>query len=377
MRNGDYTLEIAYTGAGAPILTVPVRIGPAPWRFTLLAALAFVALAAVLRLVLRLERFERLQYRLQKFAFVLRRRLTGVNFRTEPTEPAIAELTGRTLLNRYEIQKAVAHGGFSTVYAAIDHLTGEKAAIKQLRSPLGKVRERFAKEVATLRSIRHPNVVPVIDSWIDANGEACLAMPFLDGPTLRDTLRESPVAPARTAQVVRGIGSALAEMHARGIVHRDLKPENVILAAVSAHETTPVLIDFGIATLYQGRDRSSATLTMAGSLQYMAPECLTGHYSTTTDVYSLSVMTLEMLTLKGSAIWKSDSMTLRSWNNCGAHSGGSSLNALRTLLPKSWRRPSIHRKTGRKRAVGLKESSACYRLRQAVSLPASHLTPKL
>ena len=54
-------------------------------------------------------------------------------------------------------------------------------------------------------------------------------MPFLNGQTLRAALEEGPLALPRAARIIRQIGSALADVHARGIVHRDLKPENVIL----------------------------------------------------------------------------------------------------------------------------------------------------
>jgi len=109
-------------------------------------------------------------------------------------------------------------------------------------------------------------------------------------------LRSGPLGLDKAAGVVCGVGAALIEMHARGIVHRDLKPENIILTG--SDECTPVLIDFGIAGLRDRQGRLSVTRTMAGSFLYMAPECVTGHYSTATDVYSFAVLTLEILTLK-------------------------------------------------------------------------------
>jgi len=140
--------------------------------------------------------------------------------------------------------------------------------------------------------------VPVLESWIDAGGEACLAMPYLDGPTLRQELRRGPLAPARAAGMIRMLGAALAEIHRHGIVHRDLKPENIILTRTASGAEVPVVIDFGNAGLRWAYAELSLTQTLAGSLQYMAPEGLTGHYSPATDVYSFGVVILEMLSGK-------------------------------------------------------------------------------
>src|ERR1017187_6822229 len=91
----------------------------------------------------------------------------------------------------------------------------------------------------------------------------------------------------------RQLGSALADVHTRGIVHRDLKPENVILL-----EEQAVIIDFGTAGVRPGENELAATTLMSGSFHYMAPERLTGHYSPASDVFSLAVIILEILTGK-------------------------------------------------------------------------------
>jgi serine/threonine protein kinase len=107
-----------------------------------------------------------------------------------------------------------------------------------------------------------------------------------------------PLAPDRVARIVRKLGSALAEVHGRGIVHRDLKPENVILVRAAPEGERPILIDFGMASLRGAENRMWNTTLLGGSLHYMPPERLTGHYSQASDTYSFGVMILEMLSGK-------------------------------------------------------------------------------
>ncbi len=189
------------------------------------------------------------------------------------------------------------------VYEARDLQDGAaRLAIKVLNrnsKQEGWVRDRFAHEVAALRSVRHPGVVSILDSWISPSGEPCLAMPFVNGQTLRAVLDDGPLSLSRAAEIIQQLGSALADVHARGIVHRDLKPENMILAGDQI-----VIIDFGTAGLKSAENELAATTLMSGSFHYMAPERLTGHYSPASDVFSLGVIILEMLTGKRLAALK-------------------------------------------------------------------------
>jgi serine/threonine-protein kinase len=210
--------------------------------------------------------------------------------------------SGKTLAGQYDVIQALARSGFSVVYEARDRQTGGRVALKVLlptAQDRGWARDQFAREVAALRSIEHPGVVPVLDSWVTAAGEPCLVMAFLDGPTLRAALRGGPLLVERAARIVGQLGRALSEVHARGIVHRDLKPENLILLWAGADEEQPVLIDFGTAAFRAGPGNELARTTLlAGSFQYLPPERLTGYYSPASDTYSFAVMILEMLTGK-------------------------------------------------------------------------------
>jgi len=122
-------------------------------------------------------------------------------------------------------------------------------------------------------------------------------MPFLEGRTLREALRQSRFSPDRAAVLVRQLGSAIAANHETGMVHRDLKPENLMLTRDS-QPIQVVIIDFGTAGLRGAESQLAATTLLAGSFHYMAPERLTGHYAPASDTFAFAVIILEMATGK-------------------------------------------------------------------------------
>jgi ligand-binding sensor domain-containing protein len=305
LRENAYSLEVGYTGNGpSAVAAYPFRIGAGgasgSWRWPIGL---LIAAGALVPLVRRTPWFERFVFRMQHALFLLRRRYGHRRLRGRSVGLASGDdYSGRTLAGRYHLSRIVSRGGFSVVYEARDLRDGNaRLAVKVLnRSSAedGWVRDRFAHEVAALRSVEHPGVVRVLDSWVSARGEPCLAMPFLDGMTLRAALSQVPFEPARVGRIVRRLGDALSEVHGRGIIHRDLKPENLMLLWPGTDGEQPVIIDFGTAGLRTGENELAATTLMSGSFHYMAPERLTGHYSAATDVFSFGVMILEMLTGK-------------------------------------------------------------------------------
>jgi hypothetical protein len=295
-----YRLEVAYTGQGpAPELQFEFRLGPAATRLTWLWLTAIpLGLVAIALAAGRIPALQGLNYHANKAVFLLRLRLSA-----RSADPSGArDYTGSTLLGRYRLMRSISRGGFSVVYEARDlKRESSPVAVKVLNASSRDeswVRDRFAYEVAALRSVDHPGVSPILDSWVSPAGEPCLVMPFLEGPTLRTEMAAGPLSRDRVARIVRKLGSALAEVHRRGIVHRDLKPENVILWKFAPEGERPILIDFGMASLRGTENRMWNTTLLGGSLHYMAPERLTGHYSQASDLYSFGVVILEMLSGK-------------------------------------------------------------------------------
>ncbi len=295
LATGAYRLEIAYTAnQPAAALTYHFRVDTFwtrwPWGWILGGAGGLGALGWLMR---RTVWVERVRYR---FA----RRLHRSRHRASPAEFVRAIKVDQTVGRYYRLERVLATGGLSTVYDGLDTRTSQRVAVKLLEGSTAEtpwVKERYAREVTALRTVQHPGVLPLLDAWIEPDGQPCMVTPLLLGPTLRELLRTGPLAEVHAAELTGQLGSALAEVHRRGIVHRDLKPENVLVTSRDGHRQA-VLIDFGNAAPF-GRDEGLAqTKVLAGTVYYMAPEQFSMHYSAASDVYSLGVVILEMLTGK-------------------------------------------------------------------------------
>jgi len=195
----------------------------------------------------------------------------------------------------------IGQGGMGAVFRAWDVRLERDVAIKVVRSELlsdPDLRERFRRESQIVARLQHPSIVTVFDYGTLTDGAAFLVMEFVPGEDLRQLLkRERQLAPERTADLLSGIAGGVESAHKAGILHRDLKPENILLPESG---TGPKVVDFGVAKL-TGTRTGGGTITNAGTIvgtpSYMAPEQLRGEgVDARSDVFSLGVMTFEMLT---------------------------------------------------------------------------------
>jgi eukaryotic-like serine/threonine-protein kinase len=200
------------------------------------------------------------------------------------------------LKERYSLMRELGRGGMATVYLAQDLKHRREVAIKVLDPELGAAlgNERFLREIELTAGLTHPNILPLYDSGIAAN-QLYYVMPYIQGPTLRESLARKHRLPLEEALfIAKGVSDALAFAHAKGIVHRDIKPENILLQ--NGH---PFVADFGIAR--PASLPASATLTRTGlalgTPAYMSPEQATGDaVDSRADIYSLGSVLFEMLT---------------------------------------------------------------------------------
>src|SRR5580765_6047544 len=214
-----------------------------------------------------------------------------------PTPMANENLAGRTIAG-YRLLERVGEGGTAEVYRA-EHGDRGACAFKVLRERLRgdpTVVKRFLREAGYGSRVVHPGVVRTYD-FGEADGLYYLALEWATGEPLADYLhRESPLAPADAAPLVRQLADALAAAHAAGIIHRDLKPENIMY---DPRTRSVKLLDFGIARDAEQppEERLTKTGFFVGTLQYVAPEALSGELvDGRADIYSLAKITYYMLT---------------------------------------------------------------------------------
>jgi serine/threonine-protein kinase len=213
-------------------------------------------------------------------------------------------LIGKTLAGKYRVEARLSVGGMGTVYRGTHILMDKTVAIKVLRPSLAadeKIVARFSREARAASRISHPNALSVTDFGEDEDGIVFLVMEYLSGKTLKQVIRdEGPLPLARTVDIMRQVGDALAAAHAQNVVHRDLKSDNIMLLTTSVGDHAKVL-DFGIAKINEPDGEFDTGLTapnlVIGTPQYMSPEQCSqeSEIDARSDIYSFGVILYEML----------------------------------------------------------------------------------
>jgi serine/threonine-protein kinase len=221
--------------------------------------------------------------------------------------PSAAALVGETLDGRYSIVRKVGEGGMSYVYLAHDVATGERYAIKVLSPALAQDQNamaRLRREAGLGIRLAHPNVCHIMRLGETEDGLVYVVMPFVEGEVLADrTHRLGQIPLPLTVKWVGDIAAGLHVAHQLKIIHRDLKPENVMVCRdEAAGDEKAVVMDFGLAKERKAGgelEKLTATGIILGTPEFMSPEQLRGKpLDSRTDIYSLALMTFEMLTGK-------------------------------------------------------------------------------
>jgi serine/threonine protein kinase/cytochrome c-type biogenesis protein CcmH/NrfG len=195
------------------------------------------------------------------------------------------------------------------VYLANDTKLDRKVALKILPPDVlgdqsGERVRRFVQEAKAASALNHPNILTIYE--IDEiDSEHFIATEFIDGETLRERIRKSPISPADTLDVAIQVAGALSSTHAVGIVHRDIKPDNIMLR----HDGIVKVLDFGLAKLSRERQTletdslaptqnfiNTAYGMVLGTAHYMSPEQARGlEVDARTDIWSLGCVLYEMI----------------------------------------------------------------------------------
>ncbi|CAN5231110.1 protein kinase [soil metagenome] len=204
-------------------------------------------------------------------------------------------LEGTLLDGRYRVETQIATGGMSTVYRGTDLRLDRPVAIKVMDSRYSGDQQfltRFQFEARAVARLSDAGLVAVYDQGLDGK-HAFLVMELVEGGTLRELLRErGPMPPHAVTAVLRPLLSGLAVAHRAGLVHRDVKPENVLIS----DDGDVKLADFGLVRAVAQAGITSTSVIL-GTAAYLSPEQVSsGNAGPRSDVYSLGILTYEMLT---------------------------------------------------------------------------------
>jgi serine/threonine-protein kinase len=202
-----------------------------------------------------------------------------------------------TVVGGFRIVSLIGEGAMGAVYLAEDD-HGQRVALKRLAPELAcdeRFRQRFLRESEVAASLHHPSIVPVVSSGED-DGLLYLAMAFIDGPDLRELLRQNgPLEPERAVRFVGQVADALDAAHAAGLVHRDVKPGNILVASTQEGERA-LICDFGLARHVSSVSSLTGERGFVGTIDYVSPEQIEGRaLDARTDIYSLGCVLYELL----------------------------------------------------------------------------------
>jgi len=195
---------------------------------------------------------------------------------------------------RYEILAELGRGGMGIVYEARDRVLDRRVAFKVLPDSFREnpqAVENFLREAKAAAKLNHPNIVTVYDAGEQA-GRYYIAMEYVDGTTLKEILsRRGALGTGGLLRVLTQLSGALAYAHEQGVVHRDIKTANTMWT----RDRTAKIMDFGLARVVE--EVRNHTTVVAGTPCYMSPEQTLGrNIDHRTDIYSLGVMSFELLT---------------------------------------------------------------------------------
>lgn len=226
-----------------------------------------------------LQRAENSDFR--RFSFDELKRITG-NFNEQPVSAGGYKL---------------GEGGFGVVYKG--YINGKVVAVKKLSNmvdvSIQELKAQFDQEIQTLKMCLHENLVELIGFSSDSDHH-CLVYMYMPNGSLLDRLAcldgTAPLSWSVRFRIARGTVNGINYLHENHHVHRDIKSANILLG----DSFEPKLSDFGLTRAFGKSAKTVMTERIVGTTAYMAPEALRGEITIKSDIFSLGVVFLEIIT---------------------------------------------------------------------------------
>ncbi|MEH1943681.1 MAG: YARHG domain-containing protein [Nostoc sp.] len=229
-------------------------------------------------------------------------------------------MTIQLLNDRYQVIRTLGAGGFGETYLAEDTYMPSKrrCVVKQLR-PIHNnpqiyqlVQERFQREAAILEELGGANdQIPALYAYFSSGGQFYLVQEWIEGDTLTGKVQKQGLfSEAAVQELFMNLLPVLDYVHSKHIVHRDIKPDNII---VRHRDGKPVLIDFGairesMGTVVNSQGNPTSSIVI-GTPGYMPSEQAAGRPVYSSDLYSLGMTVIYLLTGKQAQQLQTDSQT--------------------------------------------------------------------
>jgi len=204
------------------------------------------------------------------------------------------DLLGRNF-GSYKLVELLGRGGMASVYRGYQESIDRSVAIKILPAEFlhdPNFSQRFVQEARSLSKLTHPAIVSLYE-FGQQNDLPYIVMPLMSGGSLAERLKQGALPLDDVARILTPLANALDFAHRQNIWHRDVKPNNILF---DQHHN-PYLSDFGIAKVVGSAASSLTGSGIIGTPDYMSPEQARGEQlDHRTDIYSLGVVTYQMLT---------------------------------------------------------------------------------